>query len=399
MELDALQERILTAIQTNAEQILSVSHQIHEKPELGNQEFFASGLLTDTLKAHGFSIEREYAGIPTAFCACKGSGDQPVVAFLAEFDALPSLGHACGHNIIASTALAAGIGLGSIVDEIPGQVRVVGTPAEESVGAKVSMVEMGCFEDVNAAMMIHPYNGNFTITNSLALSARQASFYGKPSHAAAFPWEGVNALDAMILTFNNINALRQQIQPDARIHGIISKGGEAPNIIPEHTEGRYYVRAKRRDYLDQLLGKFKSCVEAAALATGCSFEISSFEEDFDDMVNNLVMCERMRDYMVDVLGSTPFGHAPDHFGSIDMGNVSHVVPSFHVLIDIVDGKPLSPHTREFALAANSSYANSALLRAGKGMALTGYDILTKPEFLQKIQEEFNYYQNTPEIDS
>ena len=316
MNPDLLQEKILTNIQSEAELILSISHQIHENPELGNQEYLASGLLTAILEAHGFSVDRGYAGIPTAFCACKGAGDRPVVAYLAEYDALPSLGHACGHNIIASTAIAAGIGLGDVINETPGQVRVIGTPAEETVGAKVSMVEKGCFEDVDVAMMIHPFSGNFMVTNSLALSARQVSFFGKPSHASAFPWEGINALDAMILTFNNINALRQQIQPDARLHGIISKGGEAPNIIPEHTEGRFYVRAKRRDYLDHLLEKFGVCVEAAALATGCRFEIAGFEEDFDDMVNNTVMAERMRDYMVDVLKSASFDYAPDHFGSI-----------------------------------------------------------------------------------
>jgi amidohydrolase len=394
MKLNLYQERILLAVQSAAEQILSVSHQIHENPELGNQEVFASGLLEDTLEAHGFTVERGYAGIPTAFCACKGTGDGPVAAYLAEYDALPSLGHACGHNIIACTALAAGIGLGNIINDIPGQVRVVGTPAEETAGAKVTMVQKGCFKDIDVAMMIHPFSGNFMITNSLALSARQVSFYGKPSHAAASPWEGVNALDAMILTFNNLNALRQQIQPDARLHGIISKGGEAPNIIPEHTEGRFYIRAKRRDYLGFLLEKFTVCVEAAALATGCRFEITRFEEDFDDMLNNMALVERMRDYMIDVLGSTPFESTPDHFGSIDMGNVSHVVPAFHILIDITEGKTISPHTREFARAAVAPYANAALLRAGKGMALTGYDVLTKPEFFQKIREEFNNYQNT-----
>jgi len=387
MKLDPQQEKILANIQSSAEEILSVSHQIHQHPELGNQEKFASNLLAETLEAKGFSVERGFAEIPTAFCSRKGKG-KPIVAFLAEYDALPSLGHACGHNVIAASALAAGIGLASIMDDIPGQVWVIGTPAEETAGAKVAMAEKGFLNEVDAAMMIHPFDGNYMLTHSLALSARQVSFYGKPSHAAAVPWEGINALDALILAFNNLKALQQQLRPDARLNGIISKGGEAPNIIPEYAEGRFYLRAGSRDYLDQIMMKFTACVEAAALAIGCRFDISKFEEDFDEMVNNLPLAERMRDYMVEILGSTPFKEAPEHFGSIDMGNVSHVTPAFHVMIDITEGNPIYPHTREFALSADSSFANGALLRAGKGMALTGYDILTKPEFVSKIQEEF-----------
>jgi len=394
MKLDTLQEKILAHIQTSADEILSISHKIHQHPELGNQEKFASNLLSEKLESYGFSVERGYADIPTAFCAHKGSASKPVVAYLAEYDALPSIGHACGHNVIATSALAAGIGLGAVLNEISGQVWVVGTPAEETAGAKVVMVEKGCFNAVDAVMMIHPFDGNYMLIDSLALSARQASFYGKPAHAAAAPWEGINALDAIILAFNNINALRQQIQSDARLNGIISKGGEAPNIIPEYTEGRFYLRAKRRDTLDSLVEKFRICIEAAALATGCRFEISKFEEDFDEMVNNTTMAERMRDYMVEVLGSSPFKRAPERFGSSDIGNVSQVAPAIHVMIDITEGKSILPHTREFAQAADSTFANSALLRAGKGMALTGYDILTKPEFLSKIQEELRKHKDS-----
>lgn len=255
----------------------------------------------------------------------------------------------------------------------------------------MAMAEGGNFQGVDAAMMIHPHMGNFYATHSLALSAIQVSFYGKPSHAAAAPWEGVNALDALVLTFNNLNALRQQIQPDARLHGIITKGGDAPNIIPEYTQGRFYVRAMRRDYLNELLEKFRDCARAAAMATGCRVEFAKFEEDYDDMANNLTLAQRMRDYMVENLGAGPFEQAPDHFGSIDMGNVSHVVPAIHVLIDIANGESLSPHTREFALAAKTSYADEAILRAGKGLALTGYDLLTKAEFLGQARQEFERY--------
>jgi amidohydrolase len=388
MELDARQRQILEAIESASERILSVSHQIHARPELGNQEVFASSLLADTLETFGFQVQRAFADIPTAFCARKGSGNGPRVAFLAEYDALPEIGHGCGHNIIATAALAAGIGLGAVVADLRGEVLVIGTPAEETEGAKVFMVDRGAFQSVDVAMMIHPHEGNFTLTESLAMDAIQVSFYGKPSHAATAPWEGKNALDAVLLTFTNINALRQQMRPDARVHGIITKGGIAPNIIPEHTEARFYIRAKRRDYLNTLGEQFKACAQGAAMASGTRVEFENYEPSFDDMVNNHTLAERVRDYLVNVLGSGPFERAPESFGSIDMGNVSYVVPAVHLLIDIANGRPLTPHTREFAQAAATSYADAALLRAGKGLALTGYDVLTDPDFLEAARAEF-----------
>ena len=396
MKLDATQEKIKAAIDAASNQVLDVSHQIHDHPELGNQEFFASGLLVQTLRGHGFEVETGFAGLETAFCACKGKpGSHPVVAFLAEYDALPEIGHACGHNIICTSALSAGIGLGSAIGEMQGQVWVVGTPAEETVGAKVIMAKGGYFKGVDAALMIHPHMGNYYATHALALTALKVEFFGKPSHAAAAPWEGINALDAMLLTFNNLNALRQQLKPDVRIHGIISKGGVAPNIIPEYTEGHFYVRAQQRVYLDEVVKKFYACGEAAAQATGCRVALSKYEEDFDEMVNNLALAERVRDYLVEDLGSGPFEYAPDHFGSIDMGNVSHVVPGIHVLIDIANGQKLSLHTRPFCEAAATDYAGQAMLRAGKALALTGYDVITHPEFLQKVRSEFEQYLGRP----
>ena len=392
MKLDITQEKITASIDAASEKVLEVSHQIHEHPELGNQEFFASGLLGQILKDYGFEVETGFAGLETAFCARKGKpGSKPVVAFLAEYDALPEIGHACGHNIICTSALSAGIGLGSVIDQLDGQVWVIGTPAEETVGAKVTMAERGYFNAVDAALMIHPHAGNYYATQALALTALKVEFYGKPSHAAAAPWEGVNALDAMLLTFNNINALRQQLKPDVRIHGIISKGGYAPNIIPEYTEGRFYVRSQQRVYLNEVIKKFYACGEAAAQATGCRVEFSKYEDDFDEMVNNLVLAERVRDYLIEDLGSGPFEYAPDHFGSIDMGNVSHVVPGIHVLIDITNGQKLSLHTRPFCDAAVTPYAGQAMLRAGKALALAGYDVIVHPDFLQKVRGEFEQY--------
>jgi amidohydrolase len=359
---------------------------------LGYEEVFASGLLTDTLEGLGFIVERGYAGIPTAFRARKGNSKGAHVAFLAEYDALPRLGHACGHNIICSSALAAGIGLGAVIEKLPGEVlgevSVIGTPAEETDGGKVVMVNRGAFRDLDVALMVHPLDGNYFIAEALAMDSWEVEFFGKSSHAAAVPWDGKNALDALILTFTNINALRQQIHPDARIHGVINEGGVAPNIIPEYTRARFHVRAKKRQYLDELVERFKICVQAAALASATRFELHKYENSMDDMLNNTLLAERTRDYFVQVLGSKPFKRTPEHFGSIDMGNVSHVVPAAHVFVDIAEGKPLSPHTTEFQVAAVSSYADAAILRAGKALALTGYDVLVDALFLHAIKAEF-----------
>jgi amidohydrolase len=397
MELNDVQKEILEAIDANVDTIISASHRIHDHPELGYQEVFASGLLADITEGFGFKVERGYAGIPTAFRAKKGNPNGPHVAFLAEYDALPGIGHACGHNIISASTLAAAIGLGAAIERLgsqaPGEVSLIGTPAEETDGGKVVMIERHAFQDVAAAMMIHPYDGNFYITEALAMDSWEVEFFGKASHAAAAPWDGQNALDALILTFTNINAMRQQIQPEARIHGVILEGGAAPNIIPEHTRARFHVRAGTRKYLDELVKRFKACVQAAATASDTSFELRKYENSMDDMLNNIQLAERMRDYFVQALDSAPFKRTPDHFGSLDMGNVSHVVPGAHVMVDISDGIQMSPHTVEFQIAAATPFADKAILRAGKALALTAYDLLVDPRFLQAVKSEFAASQN------
>lgn len=388
MELDNRQSHIIQSIDNGASEIIEASHQIHDHPELGYQEVFASNLLIEILQKYGFQVETGFAGIETAFCARKGSGVGPRVAFLAEYDALPGIGHGCGHNIIASSALGAGIGLGALIEETGGDVWVIGTPAEETDGAKATMVERGVFNNIDAALMIHPHEGNYYITESLAMDCIEIAYTGKTAHAASAPWEGKNALDAMILTFTNINALRQQIQPDARIHGVIMDGGKAPNIIPDYSMAHFYVRAKKRSYLNELVEKFITCAQAGALASGTQMTMRYYENSFDDMLSNVTISERMRDYMSDILGMSPIHRAPESFGSVDMGNVSHVIPSIHVLVDIANGKPLVPHTVEFQIAAGTPYADEVTIKSSKALALTGYDILTQPAFLEQARIEF-----------
>ena len=386
-----LEAKVLDAIDGCRGAVASVSRAIWERPETGGRESFASALAMGVLGEAGFQVEGGFGGIPTAFLARKGrpaaSGlASPRIAFLAEYDALPELGHACGHNLICASALAAGIGLAAADPE--GEILVYGTPAEETDGAKAAMAAAGLFDGVDAALMIHPYSGNYLYTEALALDGIEIVFAGRSAHAAAAPWEGRSALDAVIMTFNAVNALRQTMRPEARIHGIITDGGAAPNIVPERSSARFYVRARTRSYLDELAERFRGCARGAALATGTELSIGSFEASFDDMLNNRTLAERFRGHAGRLPGSRPFGESPDSFGSIDMGNVSKVAPAIHVLIDIADGREVGLHTREFRELAGTAYAEEAAFRAAKALALTALDAMSDPGFLARVRSEF-----------
>ncbi len=400
MEFNDRQTKVLTAIDAAQDMIIEVSRAIHAHPELGDQEVFASTLLADELEARGFYVERGWCGRKTAFRARKGGvggpghAGGPKVAFMAEYDALPGIGHGCGHNLICSSALAAGIGLGEVAAELDCEVWVVGTPAEETDGAKVAMAAAGAFDGLDAALMIHPYDGNFSHTESLAMDAIELEYRGAPAHAAASPWEGRNALDALIIAFTSINALRQQMRPDARVHGIITDGGKAPNIIPDRAVARFYIRARKRSYLDTLVAQFTACAQAAALATDTELSMRNYEGSFDDMVNNEALAGRMRAWLEGPpdeapLGAGAFQRCPDSFGSIDMGNVSHVVPAAHVLVDVTGGRKMAIHTPEFRDAACSPVAEAALVRAAKALALTGFDLFADKAFLDQVRRDFD----------
>ena len=388
MILNPHQNKIIAAIDAAASEIISVSHQIHAKPELGYEEFFASKLLEDTIESHGFQVERGLAGIPTAFRARKGNPEGPRVAFLAEYDALPEIGHACGHNVIAASALAAAIGLGSIAAELPGQVQLIGTPAEETSGTKVEMVKKGVFDELEAALMIHGHSGNYNAMETYAIDALRVEYFGIAAHSSGAPWEGKNALDALLILFDNLNTLRKNVRPDARINGVILAGGKAANIVPDYSDGRFYVRAQRRAYLNELVEQFKTCAQAAALVTGTRVEISNYETGFDDMLNNYTLANRMTAYMVEALGAMPYKDKHEGGASTDMGNVSHRIPISHLIINITEGKPFNPHTREFCEAAATPAADRELIRAGKGLALTAFDVLTDQKMRQAAAQEF-----------
>ncbi len=383
-----MKAEILAAIEENKDRFYEISAYIGANPELGHEEFKANKILTDELKKHQFKVEIGTAGLPTAFEATFDSGKPgATIGIMSEYDALPELGHACGHNLIGTMGIAAGIGLSKIIHETGGKVVVYGTPAEETKGGKVTMAEQGIFDDLDVAMMVHPLSHYEKSGASLAMDAIQFEFFGKAAHAAASPHEGINALDAVIQTFNSINALRQHITSDARIHGIISEGGQAANIVPDYAVAQFYVRAASRDYVNELVEKVKKCAQGAALQTGATMEWSFYEFSYDDMVTNESFSNVFTDSLIE-LGVNPEEiHERAEGGSLDMGNVSHVVPSIHPYVKICD-EPFACHTHGFREAALSNQGKEAMILGAKTMALTGFKILTEPELLEKIKKEF-----------
>jgi len=385
--MNELKEEVIKTIESVRGEIVEIADTIHDNPELGFCEHKAVDLLTSELARCGFDVETGTAGIETAFKArLQGQSGGPKIALLAEYDALPGIGHGCGHNLICSASVGAAIGLTSVMRKLPGRIVVIGTPAEETDGAKVPMVERGVFDDVDAAMMVHPSDMTAVESTSLAMEAIEFTFKGKPSHAAESPHEGIDAVDAVTLMFTAVNALREHVTDDARIHGIITEGGVAPNIIPEKAAARFYIRATTKGYLDEVVEKVKNCARGAALATGAKVTFRNFESSFANMVPNHALAEALRKNLLS-LGVGGISPPVAMKGSTDMGNVSHAVPAVHAYIAIGPGG-LGLHTKEFAQAAASEDAHKALVLAAKAMAMTAIDILTRPELLEEMKEEF-----------
>ncbi|WP_420833094.1 M20 family metallopeptidase [Shimazuella soli] len=384
-----IREQIAQFIDGTRDKWIQVSHDIHERPEIGNEEYFASGLHTKLLKEHGFDVEVDIAGHPTGFIARKKSQKPgPVIGFLAEYDALPGLGHACGHNIIGTASVSAGIALSKVLDEIGGEVVVFGTPAEEggpNGSAKASFVKDNRFADVDACAMIHPNSETARTSPSLALDPLIFSFFGKPAHAAVAPEKGINALDAVIQLYNGINALRQHVPDDVRIHGVITHGGDAPNIVPEYAEARFFIRAAKRTTLNDVTTKVKAIAEGAALATGARVEIKPLQNEIDDLLLNPTFDEVLINELQN-LGEKIVTQTKG-LGSTDAGNVSQIVPTVHAYIKI-GPSDLVGHTDEFREAAKSPQGDEALICSSKALALTGVRLITEPSLLSSIQEDF-----------
>ncbi|MFE8699392.1 M20 family metallopeptidase [Cytobacillus sp. FJAT-54145] len=380
---------ITNEIERLRDDFYAVSTYIGENPELGHEEFKASKILTQTLEKHGFIVEMGTCNLPTAFTATFDSGKEgPTIGFMAEYDALPEVGHACGHNLIGTMAIAAGIGLSKAVGETGGKVIVFGTPAEETKGGKVTMAEEGIFDSLDVALMVHPLDRYMKSGSSLAMDAIQFEFFGKSTHAAASPHLGINALDAVIQTFNSTNALRQHITPDARIHGIITEGGKAANVVPDYAVAQFYVRAAKREYVNELVEKVTRCAEGAALQTGATMKSSYYELSYDDMITNNHLSDAFTKELISLgIEEKEILTQRDGSGSLDMGNVSQVVPSIHPYIKICN-EAYSCHTHEFREAAMSEQGKEAMILGAKAMALTGYEVLTNGQLLAAIKDEF-----------
>ncbi|WP_148315516.1 M20 family metallopeptidase [Clostridium culturomicium] len=380
----SIKERIIEVIDSNKDRFIEISHLIHEKPEVGNKEFFASNLLIKELENHGFYVETNIAGHETGFIATKkASKEGATIGYLAEYDALPGLGHGCGHNIIGASSIAAAIALGEVIEQCGGTVKVFGTPAEEggeNGSAKGSFVKAGVFEGVTAAMMVHPGSYTQRTGKSLAVAPIDFEFFGKPAHASGCPEEGINALDAMLLFYNGINALRQQVTSDVRIHGVILNGGEAPNIIPEYTRARFYLRAATREALEVLTHRIINIAQGSAISTGCTTSHTYIQNIVENLVPNVAL-DNIFEECIEDLGEMVERSIKKSVGSTDTGNVSHVVPTIHPTISICD-EEIPAHTVEFREAACSTKGDKGLILAAKALALTGLKVIEDPDIVR-----------------
>jgi amidohydrolase len=385
--MSAVKDLIVQAVDRLADELEALSRQIHDHPELAYQEVKAAGWLGDFLDKQGFKVERGVAGVETAFRGTIETGQGPTIAILCEYDALPQIGHACGHNVIAMAGAGAGAALAAVKAQLPkGRIQVIGTPAEEGGGGKVKLIQGGVFRDVDAAMMIHGFDRWILHQDLLGIVRVGFEFRGKAAHASADPWEGVNALDAVIQTFNNVSMLRQQIRPDARIHGIVTHGGAAPNIIPEMAACTFYVRAARLEYMWELHKRVLACAEGAAKATGCTVTVVDKEAPYEPLKRNDTLLDLFRANMTTV-GATE-SPAPDRLGSSDIGNVSQVIPAIQPMVQIApSGTPI--HSRAFEAAAVSPLARQGLCQAAKTMAMTTYDLLADPALVKRARAEFD----------
>lgn len=352
-DVEGVKRRTVQKVVEMEPRLVELSHTIHANPELGFQEHKSVRLLTAELEREGFAIQRGVAGLDTAFVASYGHG-KPVVAFLAEYDALKGLGHACGHNLIATWAVGAGIALRRACPDAEGTIQVIGTPAEEGGGGKVIMAEAGVFDGLAAAIMMHPRDETLLDRSSLAISHYDVEFFGKSAHAAVYPEKGISALDAVLQLFFSVNAMRQMLPPGARIHGCITHGGDAPNIIPEYAAATFLVRAREQEQLEGLNVRFEKIVEGAGLATGARPKMIK-GVSYKTRVCNRALVETLREN-IESLG-IPYNipAADGGMGSSDIGDVSHVVPTIHPYFQISPRGTVS-HSPEFAQAAVSEQA-------------------------------------------
>ena len=394
--MSVLKNQISQFIDTNAKIYQDISLAIHAKPEVSDFEYFASQTLSEQLKKEGFEIELPAAGHRTGFAATyKSKKPGPTVVFLAEYDALAGLGHGCGHNVFGATSALAGAALKSIVDQIGGEVRVYGTPGEEggqNGSAKGSFVKKGYLNDVDFALCTHPGSGSEDglSTRNYACAPVDIEFWGKPAHAAGCPQDGINALDAQILTYAAIGVLRQQLTDRIRIHGVIVEGGTAPNVIPEYTKAKYYIRAADIDTLHELYEKVENIVKGSALQTSCTSSMKLYQNLVENMVLTPSLDAIYEKYITE-LGNT-VKHVEDVVmpGSSDVGNISQVVPTIQPHISITDVQ-IAGHSQDMVDASCSQKAMDAIVKGAKALAFTALELFENPEELVKVKEDHAWH--------
>ncbi len=392
MDTDALKARSNAAIDAAADDLIALSMRIHANPELAFRETQAAGWLTRFLGERGFEVTPGIAKMPTAFRAVAGSG-APVVAILAEYDALPGIGHGCGHNIIASAAAGAGIGVRAVIDDTAGAVQIIGTPAEEVYGGKVAMIREGAFDGLDAAIMTHPGSRDSVWAKALACAELRVEYHGREAHAAAQPERGINALEAMIIAYNAINSLRQHMRRTARVHGVITDGGEAPNIVPGHSAASFLVRAEDDAYLEELKPRVAACFEAGATATGATLELHWNENQYCAMNTNAPIAAAHRANLATLGRETAERENPPPLGSTDMGNVSKIVPGIHPTIAIAP-PDVNGHSPQFAEYAASDAGKRATIHGAKALAMTAIDILTDADLRREMRADFERTRTT-----
>jgi amidohydrolase len=374
-----------TIVERRMPDLAELSHAIHAHPETCYEEVISARLTAEALADGGFDVTEGICDIPTAFSAKAGSGDL-VVAICAEYDALPGVGHACGHNIIAASAVGAGLALAGMADDLGLTVLVIGTPAEEGGGGKILLLERGAFAGVHAAMMVHPWPNERLIAKCLAVSHFDVHFHGKEAHASAAPWEGTNAADAMVVAQVSLGLLRQQFRPGDQVHGIVTEGGSAANIVPAEVSGRFMCRADTLPALGEFEPKVKRCFEAGALATGATVDYEELAPPYSHMESDLGLLASYRanaEQLGRVFAADDEGSTPPSL-STDMANVSLAIPTIHPLMGIESNGAVN-HQREFAAACITASADAALHDGAVSMAWTAIDVATDPALSRRLR--------------
>ncbi|CAO3572992.1 unnamed protein product [Mortierella alpina] len=390
---------ISEAIEAASEELRILSLKIHDHPELSHEEFKAHEWLTEYLTKEGFTVCQGRSGLKTAFVAYAGEPSSPVtIGICSEYDALPGIGHACGHNLIAISGVATALGIRAAIEQfgLKAQIKLFGTPSEERPEGKIVMLQAGDFEGVDVCMMLHGANADVLYTPFLSLNTVTLEFFGKASHASTTPWEGINALDAAMQVYSAIGLMRQQLRTDQRVHGIIENGGQAPNIIPQYTKSVYTVRAPKYLQVKELQARVEHIFEAAARSTGCTMKVEWARFGVKDILTNDPLAVIFEQQM-NSLGLKYASKAEQQSklsGSTDMGNLTYAMPGIHPMFNImnlrgVDDKTLGLHTTAFATAAAQPMGHVATIRAAKALAMTGLECILKPEFLRRVKDDFH----------